>query len=76
MSKKTKTVLVLISLVLLFVVANIVQADWECNRTCTGCILHCDEPDIHDDECCASCEHSLLGPVYCCYPKLCRNAER
>jgi len=75
MSKKTRTVLVLISLVCLLVVANIVEAEWKCNTTCTGCILHCDDPEIGSPQCCAYCVHTYLGKVWCCYPETCRNAE-
>lgn len=74
MSKKTKTVFVLISLVLLLVVGNIVKAEWRCHGACTGCILYCDDPEI-GSECCAYCLHTYLGKVWCCYPDLCRNAE-
>ena len=70
MFKKTKTVFVLLlSLVLLLiVVTNTMIAEWECNGRCAGCrLLNCDV-HIEDSQCCAYCNHTYLGKVYCCAP--------
>jgi hypothetical protein len=68
MSAKAKKVLVLFSVVFLLAVAGIMTAEeWSCYGVCAGCTLNCENP-VEITECCGRCDHSFLGPVYCCYP--------
>ena len=64
MCKMTKTIVVLLFLVLLLGVSSIVNARWECYGMCTGCILYCPEDEI--TECCGCCEGGT--EICCCFP--------
>jgi len=69
MPKKTKAVFIVLSLLLMLVAVNLIADEWSCSGSCNGncTLLNC-SVEVEEEGCCAYCEHTYLGKIYCCAP--------